>query len=135
MSSKLPDAWSSFVEGKCPQCREGKMFKTGPLNLSHFREMHTNCPVCGVKFEHEPGFFWGAMYFSYALVVALCVTLGIIIFYFNDEPGLWTSSGIIIGVTLIASPFIFRLSRKFMVYLTAPYRHFNPELRSDYQKD
>ena len=31
--------------------------------------MHERCPVCGHKFEREPGYFLGAMYFSYALSI------------------------------------------------------------------
>lgn len=124
----VPSAKEAFIKGKCPRCRKGNLFVSGPFNLKHFREMHANCPVCGVKYEAEPGFFWGAMYFSYALVVAICVTLGIIIFNVVEEPELWTTSGIIIGTVLITSPIIFRLSRKLMIYFIAPYRHYNPKL-------
>lgn len=31
--------------------------------------MHPACPVCGLKFEREPGYFLGAMYVSYALSI------------------------------------------------------------------
>ena len=31
--------------------------------------MHERCPVCGLKFEREPGYFVGAMYMSYALTL------------------------------------------------------------------
>jgi uncharacterized protein (DUF983 family) len=124
---QTPTAWTAFKQGKCPQCRSGKLFKTGPFNLSHFREMHTHCPECGVKFEPEPGFFWGAMYFSYAIVVAMCLILGIILFSIIDEPELWSTSGIIIGAILLISPLVFRMSRKLMVYVTAPYRFYDAE--------
>lgn len=30
-------------------------------------EMNATCPVCGHRFEREPGFFQGAMYVSYGL--------------------------------------------------------------------
>ena len=29
--------------------------------------MHDECPECGVSFEREPGFYYGAMYFSYGI--------------------------------------------------------------------
>ncbi|MEY4912742.1 MAG: hypothetical protein RL025_569, partial [Bacteroidota bacterium] len=38
--------------------------------------MHQDCPHCGFHFEIEPGFFWGAMYISYAFSVAVSVTFG-----------------------------------------------------------
>ncbi len=47
-----------MVKGTCPQCRQ-KMFTHAVTNLAHFRDMHENCPVCGLKFEREPGFFLG----------------------------------------------------------------------------
>lgn len=31
--------------------------------------MNDRCPVCGLKFEREPGYFLGALYFSYALSI------------------------------------------------------------------
>src|SRR5262249_58508626 len=32
-------------------------------------------PVCGLVFEREPGYFFGAMYFSYAIAVLILVPL------------------------------------------------------------
>jgi hypothetical protein len=32
--------------------------------------MHAACPSCGLRFEREPGYFLGAMYYSYALSLA-----------------------------------------------------------------
>ena len=40
--------------------------------------MHERCPVCGLKFEREQGYFLGAMYISYGItlpVLALLTTL------------------------------------------------------------
>lgn len=48
---------------RCPRCREGRVF------AGVFR-MHAACPVCGLRYEREPGYFLGAMYFSYALALA-----------------------------------------------------------------
>ena len=31
--------------------------------------MFERCPVCGLKFEREQGYFLGAMYVSYALAI------------------------------------------------------------------
>jgi hypothetical protein len=35
--------------------------------------MHERCPVCGLKFEREQGYFLGAMYISYGLALAIIV--------------------------------------------------------------
>jgi uncharacterized protein (DUF983 family) len=49
----------------CPRRREGAMVR-GPLWRTYLA-MHEKCPVCGLKYEREPGYFLGAMYFSYLL--------------------------------------------------------------------
>ncbi|MBI2824863.1 MAG: DUF983 domain-containing protein [Planctomycetia bacterium] len=35
--------------------------------------MHPNCPACGLRYEREPGYFLGSIYFNYG-VTALLVT-------------------------------------------------------------
>ena len=35
--------------------------------------MPDQCPECGLSFMPEPGFYYGAMYVSYALTIALSV--------------------------------------------------------------
>ncbi len=44
------------------------------LSLKNIFDMHDNCPVCGQKFDLEPGFWYGTGYVSYAFAVALSVT-------------------------------------------------------------
>ena len=48
--------------------------------------MHQDCPHCGFHFEIEPGFFWGAMYISYAFSVAVSVALGFSLIWFLTIP-------------------------------------------------
>jgi len=57
---------------RCAECGEGRLF-SGPFR------MNERCPVCGFKFERGPGYFTGAMYFSYAIgipIIALGTLLG-----------------------------------------------------------
>lgn len=85
-------------------------------------EMNETCPVCELRFEIEPGFFWGAMYVSYALTTALmlisCGTLWIV---FND-PDFWVYIATIVAAVLVTLPWVFRYSRMLMVYLFSPIR-------------
>jgi hypothetical protein len=41
-----------------------------PLHLNKILKMHDNCH-CGLKYQIEPSFFYGAMYVSYGLNVAV----------------------------------------------------------------
>src|SRR5258708_25159976 len=45
---------------RCPRCREGRLFKSA-------LRMNDPCLICGQVFEREPGYFLGAMYFSYGM--------------------------------------------------------------------
>jgi uncharacterized protein (DUF983 family) len=59
----------------CPRCREGEIFRKSVWLLPG---MYERCPVCGLKFEREDGYFLGAMYIGYGLgvgAIALLATL------------------------------------------------------------
>src|SRR5687768_873632 len=53
---------------RCPRCGEAQMFQ------GLFR-MLPECPVCGLRFEREPGYFLGAIYINYAATV-VCMLVG-----------------------------------------------------------
>lgn len=58
----------STFGNKCSRCNEGDVFKCkNPYNLKRMFEMHTHCSQCGLKYEKETSFFYGAMYVSYAI--------------------------------------------------------------------
>ncbi len=120
--------FQSFLLGRCPQCRTGSIFKGG-LFSKNFKNVNTNCSHCNVKFEQEPGFFWGAMYFSYGLIVGLLIVLSVLMFTFLEDPSVILMSSIIIGFTVPLTPLLMRISRLLLIYLAAPYKTFKPELR------
>lgn len=124
MNSKSLSKASAIAQCKCPQCRKGNMFKSGPLNLKQFTEMNTDCSECGLHFEIEPGFFWGAMYVSYAITVLLMLLIGGIVFFTaGAKAGFW---GYIIPIflgMLLMMPFTFRYSRVLMIYWFSPIRY------------
>ncbi len=60
---------------RCPRCRLGTMF-----HRSIFRgwpKMHLRCPVCGLLFAREPGYFLGAMYISYIVGMGLVAAFAV----------------------------------------------------------
>jgi uncharacterized phage infection (PIP) family protein YhgE len=86
--------------------------------------MHDHCPSCNVKFESEPGFFWGAMYFSYAYSVASFIIIGFFFFTYSDDVNLGYYIGTVIAFTILTSSISYRMSRLMMMYIAAPYRRF-----------
>jgi uncharacterized protein (DUF983 family) len=100
---------SAILQGKCPHCRQGKIFKHGAIHV-HFAEMNPACPHCGVSFMPEPGFYIGAMYISYGFNVAILFAIGTGLFVLTDSPD-WVYILSIILASFIFIPFSFRYSR------------------------
>jgi uncharacterized protein (DUF983 family) len=114
MNNQTPGKMRSFFKCKCQKCRQGDVFKHSVLNPLKFSDAHENCPVCGHKFEEEPGYFWGAMYVSYGFSAGLMLVLGVISINMN-----WPMNyiyTIIIPIIIVISPFSFRYSRMIMLY-------------------
>jgi hypothetical protein len=102
----------SITHLKCPRCNEGNLFKEpNAWKLKKVLEMPAKCEHCGLVFERETWFFYGAMYVSYGLNVALGVGLFLIYYFFFFE---FAIHWFLISLTLlilIFFPWITRLSR------------------------
>lgn len=109
----------AITTGKCPKCQEGNIFQYKWWQLQNFTKMNKICTVCGVNFEVEPGFFYGAMYMSYAFTVAIMATGGVFIYnMFNDPPVLYYIIPITL-VSLLITPWNFRISRILYLHLVS----------------
>lgn len=101
----------SIVHRKCPFCHEGEFFVSRPYDLRHAGELHKRCPACQRKFEKEPGFYWGALFVSYAQTIAFSlIVLGIAYVVWPDLD-LGAYAAIVIGATIIAAPYLYALSK------------------------
>lgn len=94
---------------------------------ARFKVMHQHCPVCGVGLEPEPGFYWGAMYISYAFTVGIAIVWGIVLYSFFNDPAVPVYLGAIFSTVLALAPPLLRYSRMVMLYLFSPIR-FDPEI-------
>ena len=64
----------SIVKCKCPRCMEGDLFVNKNMySMKGMFDMPERCPVCGQDFQIEPGFYLGAMWVSYPIVIALII--------------------------------------------------------------
>lgn len=80
-------------------------------------EMRKDCPVCGHTFEREPGYYWGAMYFSYALAAAEGIAVFILCSFFFEDPFDYRVALIVVAGILLLSVANFRYSRILWMYL------------------
>lgn len=101
---------SNVVKGTCPNCEKTKVFKSkGNIFLFQLPKMHQECSACGYEFHRETGFYFGAMYMSYALTVAEMVAVFVLGLLFNVSIAGQIFS--IIIILLVLANFNFRLSR------------------------
>ncbi len=114
--------WHGFSHSKCPRCRVGKVFQGSTYSLK-VQKMNEFCPHCELKFEREPGYFYGAMFISYALNVAEIITACVIATFLGlelREDNLWFFVGVLFMTTLVFSPFNYRYSRMILLYFLSP---------------
>ena len=107
----------NILKCKCPNCEEGNVFehKTGIIPF-RIPKMKPRCELCDYKFEREPGFFFGAMFVSYALAVAEYITFFGVAHFLIGLPVLYAFFGIGI-LAVFGSGFNFRTSRLIWIYI------------------
>ncbi|MCS6904169.1 MAG: DUF983 domain-containing protein [Bacteroidia bacterium] len=132
----MPQQKVSLLKGiihhKCPRCRKGNIYTHSNWNYLKATSMYKNCSHCGLQYEVEPGFFWGAMYIAYALITALFVGALIIFFFFIDkglEVLIYFISSYLLVILLLV-PFILRYSRTLMLYAFGGIK-YEPALSGD----
>jgi uncharacterized protein (DUF983 family) len=116
---------AAMFAARCPHCHTGDVFKYNVLSMK-FAVMHEHCPVCGQKYEIEPGFFWGSMYISYFTTILIGLAVGFLDFAIVKDPPVWQVITCLCIALAVLSPFSFRFSRLVMLYLFASIR-FDPE--------
>jgi len=113
-------SFQAVLHERCPRCREGPLFRA-PLWRCGIA-VHECCPVCGLRYEREPGYFLGAMYISYALSIPAVLVLILAIWYFSRWP-----YDVVIGAAVVAwlpfVPAVTRWARVLWIYFD---RHMDP---------
>jgi uncharacterized protein (DUF983 family) len=111
----------SVLHNKCPYCHEGDFFlNNNPYNFSTFDKQHEYCPVCHGSYMPENGFYYGAMYVSYALDIAL----GVAFFILSNVIFNWGTTAFLvlyIGSLLVLWTIIFRKARIIWINLFIKY--------------
>jgi len=112
----------SILTGTCPVCQEESMYKEpNPYKMRRIFQMFERCSHCHTKYKIEPSFFFGAMYVSYGLGVAIAVAAFIVVYLFFGG-GLRATFLGIIGTLIILMPIIVRLSRNIWINLFLNYK-------------
>jgi uncharacterized protein (DUF983 family) len=112
---------NSILTGSCPKCQNESMYlDKNPLHLSKVLKMNENCSHCGLKYQIEPSFFYGAMYVSYGLNVAVGIAAFIVSFVFFKTTIEQSFLTIVISL-IVLFPFVLRLSRNLYINMFVSY--------------
>jgi len=113
----------NIILGTCPRCRKGKMYQIqNPFRLRTVYNMKETCTSCSLKFKIEPSFFYGAMYVSYGLGVALGIAV-FVLSYILLETTLIGSFVAIVITLLVLAPLLMRISRNIWINLFIDYNN------------
>jgi len=112
----------SILGGKCPRCHEGNFFKHAfTMNIFKVNKIEKKCSKCDLKYMIEPAFYFGALYVSYGITVAICIVTFIISKIIFDLALL--SSFIAVFIVLILFiPVNLRLSRILWINMFINYK-------------
>lgn len=125
MAGRHTGLFEGMTAMKCPACRSEALFvQPKTFLLKDIGVMHAQCPRCGNNNRVEPGFYFGAAYVSYILMVGLLmffVSIYYLIFgeIFDHFMRLMTGASLL---ALLSTPWIFRYSRVLFLYMFVRYR-------------
>ena len=118
-------AIAAILHRRCPRCREGRVFASA-------WKMNEDCTVCGLDFDRgEPGYFTGAMYASYAMVIPLVTLLTLIEYFFLRNWSLLSLVVLAAAICVPLVPWIWQYSRVLWIYFD---RYFDPDVTQDDQR-
>jgi uncharacterized protein (DUF983 family) len=111
----------SILTGSCPRCQKESMYlDNNLLHLTKILKMNDHCSQCGLKYQIEPSFFYGAMYVSYGLNVAIGVAAFVVAFVlFHASIGVAFVT--IVLAIIVMYPLVLRLSRSIYINMFVSY--------------
>jgi len=116
----MAPAIKTIIQMRCPCCGKGEMFQQpGLYNIRNMSKMNATCSNCGLNFNEEPGFYWGAMYVSYGFVVAELIVFVGVLYLLIGFSNLIIFTALLAVLSLAIAPFNFRISRAAYLYLVA----------------
>jgi uncharacterized protein (DUF983 family) len=84
--------------------------------------MRKTCPVCGLEYEREPGYFTGAMYASY--FIGIFLTLPVWMAMLFSGASLAAVLTVAISLVVLFTPISFHYSRVIWMQIDC---YFNPD--------
>lgn len=114
----------SVLFNKCPRCYKGDFFVSNSAFSRHFDDMHPKCPVCGLNFMPEPGFYWASMFVSYGFfTIWTLLTFFIVVIWLKVDLDYYLIG--LVPTLILLTPFFFRMARRvWLVIFVQPDPHW-----------
>lgn len=111
----------SILHLKCPRCQEGNLFVTrNAYDFKKMLDMPRYCPVCKQDLEVEPGFYSGALWVSFPIIVLIAIPFWALMYFVLALPFEWMF--FIMGVYIFGlQPIIMRYSRAIWINVFVSY--------------
>ena len=100
---------------RCPACGEGRLFR-------NWLTMRDPCESCGRRYDREPGYLLGSIYFNYG-VTALLVVIAYFALYFSDALSNHQRLIVLAAFSLLFPCWFFRYARALWIAFD---EHFDP---------
>ncbi len=100
---------NDMLGNHCPRCRKGSVFRGIYM-------MNRECPVCGLIFEKENGYFLGAMVVSYFLA-GFSVIPTVLLLRFYYQTSILTMVFVPCVQVVLMNPLLFHASRMVWLYI------------------
>jgi uncharacterized protein (DUF983 family) len=111
----------SILTGTCPRCQKESMYvDQNLLHITNCIKMNEKCSHCGLRYQIEPSFFYGAMYVSYGLNVGIGIVAFIITFVVFKMKLNWSFISIIASL-IVLFPIVLRFSRSIYINMFVSY--------------
>ncbi len=98
----------AIVGQRCPVCLRGAVFAS-------WFSSNPECPVCGIHFEREDGYYLNAMFVAYVAAFLVLIPIALVLYLLDASIGLFILT--IGAVLIILWPLIFRYSRVLWLHM------------------
>ena len=111
----------SVARMKCPRCHKGNLFSSrNPYSFKGALDMPDRCPECNQDFKIEPGFYIGALWTSFPIVIFIMTLLSIFFLAYLKMDMNWFFV-VITAILFSLQPIIIRLARAIWINIFVDY--------------
>lgn len=128
-TNEQPSLFKAAYHARCPRCRQGNIFTGNTYGFKN-QKMNRYCDYCGLRYEREPGYFYVAMFVSYAFTVAEMITACLATYVCTgNDSSFWLYASVALSSVFLLTPFNYRYSRVVLMYWLSPGLNYIPDIK------